>query len=163
MPNIIKDGKIIDDNWILVEDTEISDITALPEGNLILPLAVFQNLESALKDKHVGVWLNSDEAPSAIETQCKTLPLIAINFPAFADGRGYSYANVLRVQYGYTGELRAIGDVLKDQLSFYKRVGFNSYALREDQNTEQALQHFADFTQPYQAAFDNDKPLFQQR
>ncbi|NRB42607.1 MAG: DUF934 domain-containing protein, partial [Pseudomonadales bacterium] len=151
MPNIIKDGSIAADSWVLVEDAEITDVAALPAGDLILPLAVFQALAPQLTDRTMGVWLNSDEAPLAIKEQCRTLPLIAINFPAFADGRGYSYANVLRAQYGFEGELRAIGDVLKDQLSYMKRVGFNSFALRDDQNLEESLKHFADFSKPYQA------------
>ncbi len=164
MPNIIKDGNIIsDDKWVLVEDSDIGEMASLPEGDLILPLSLFQAWAHELSDRKVGVWLNSDDSPEAIKEHCPTLPLIAINFPVFADGRGYSYANILRIQYGYQGELRAIGDVLKDQLSFYKRVGFNSFALRDDQNPEEALRHFADFTQPYQAAVDNDKPLFQTR
>ena len=163
MPNIIKDGNIVANDWVLIEDAEITAVSALPSGDLILPLAVWQQLSDQLTDRKIGLWLNSDEAPMVIQQQCKDLPLIAINFPAFADGRGYSYANVLRVQYGYEGELRAIGDVLKDQLSYMKRVGFNSYDLRDDQNMEEALKHFADFSKPYQAAVDNDKPLFAQR
>ena len=163
MPNIIKDGNIVADNWVVVEDAEINSVAALPTGDLLLPLNVWQALSAELKDRNVGVWLNSDDSPLALKEHCASLPLIAINFPAFADGRGYSYANVLRTQCGYKGELRAIGDVLKDQLTFMKRVGFNSFAIRSDLKLEEALQHFSDFSKPYQAANDNDKPLFAQR
>ena len=164
MPNIIKDGVVLADDWIIVADKDIEDVSQLPaDGKLILPLQVWQKLNAGLMERITGIWLDSDEAPAPIQEVCKALPLIAINFPAFADGRGYSYANVLRIQYGYEGELRAIGDVLKDQLSYMKRVGFNSFDMRDDQNLEQALNHFADFSKPYQAAVDNDKPLFAQR
>jgi uncharacterized protein (DUF934 family) len=163
MPKIIKDEHITDDNWVLVSDSEISQAADLPAGDLLLPLAVYKALHSELGDRQLAVWLNSDEAPSELEGLEKTLPLIAINFPAFADGRGYSYAHILREQLGFTGELRAIGDVLKDQLYYMKRVGFNSFAMRDDQNLEEALNHLHDFTTPYQAAVDRKTPLFAQR
>lgn len=163
MPNIIKDGALVDDSWVLVSSTDISDTSALPEGNLILPLGVWQQLKNSLEDRNVGVWLNSDEPPEAIREECRQLPLIAINFPVFGDGRGYSYAHVLRAQYGFDGELRAIGDVLKDQLFYMKRCGFNSFAMREDQKLEEALNHFSDFSKPYQAAADQPHPLFLNR
>lgn len=162
MPNIIKDAAIVEDNWQLVTDKE-ADIASLPEGDLLLPLSLWQQAKDQLADRKLGVWLDSNELPEAIKDACNSLALIAINFPAFADGRGYSYASVLRVQYGYEGELRAIGDVLKDQLFYMKRVGFNSFAMREDQDLETALKHFSDFSKPYQAATDNPEPLFQQR
>ena len=160
MPNIIKDSAVIEDNWVLVSDAEINDAANLPEGDLILPLNVFKALHSTLSNRTIAVWLNSDEAPGDLDGFQKTLPLIAINFPVFADGRGYSYAHTFREQLGFTGELRAIGDVLKDQLSFMKRVGFNSFAMREDQNLEDALNHLNDFSTPYQAAVDKKIPLY---
>ena len=164
MPKIIKNAELVEDSWILVNDKEISNAADLPsEGELILPLSVWQATAKDLADRTVAVWLDSDEAPEAIKDVCNDFPLIAINFPAFADGRGYSYANVLRIQYGYTGELRAIGDVLRDQLFYMKRVGFNSFAMREDQKLEEAIANLADFTRSYQAAHDNPEPLFQKR
>ena len=87
--------------------------------------------------------------------------LIAVNFPRFVDGRGYSIA-LLRERYGYSGELRAIGDVLPDQLQFMKRCGFDAFALRPDKDaTKAARLNF--FSQTYQAAADTDVPLFRRR
>lgn len=167
MPKIIKNSAIADDSWILVSDTEITAVSDLPTGDLILPLAVWQTLNSELTDRinnnSIGVWLNSDEAPEPIGDVCQQLPIIAINFPVFADGRGYSYAQLLRSQYGYEGELRAIGDVLLDQLFYMKRSGFSSFAMREDQKLDEAISHLNDFNEMYQAAIDNPKPLFQRR
>ena len=160
MPNIIKDAAIVADSWITVEDIEIDNTSTLPTGDLILPLPVWQKLAHQLSDRNIGVWLNSSDLPELIKSECKTLPIIAINFPAFADGRGYSYAHVLRAQYNYEGELRAIGDVLLDQLFYMKRSGFNSFAMRADQNLEKCLQYFNEFTQPYQAAADQEEPSF---
>lgn len=163
MPNIIKDHTITNDTWTLINDVAINSADQLPAGDLILPLALWQQLKPELKSRKLGIWLNSDEPPEALKQECQDMALIAINFPAFADGRGYSYATILRAQYHYTGELRAIGDVLKDQLSYMARVGFNSFAMREDQKLEEALNHLADFSVTYQAAIDNPQPLFQAR
>lgn len=163
MPKIIKNETVTDDNWVLVSDAEITEATQLPEGDLILPLTVFKALSTELKSRKIAVWLNSDEAPQELAGAEQSLALIAINFPAFADGRGYSYAHTLREQLGFTGDLRAIGDILKDQLSYLKRVGFTSFAMRDDQNIEEALGHLNDFNTPYQAAVDRKTPLFAQR
>jgi uncharacterized protein (DUF934 family) len=86
-----------------------------------------------------------------------------VNFPKFADGRGYSTARLLRERYGYHGEIRAIGDVLHDQLFFMKRCGFDAYAVRADKDIEAALAGFDDFSDAYQAAVDQPQPLFRRR
>ena len=91
------------------------------------------------------------------------LALIAVDFPAFKDGRGYSTAWLLRSRYGWTGELRAIGDVLRDQMFFYKRVGFNAYAVREDKDIEEALIGLNDFSDVYSGSIDQPIPLFRRR
>ncbi|MEK6293743.1 MAG: DUF934 domain-containing protein, partial [Paraburkholderia tropica] len=91
------------------------------------------------------------------------IALIAIDFPVFRDGRGYSIARLLRERYGYKGEIRAIGDVLRDQLRFYERCGFDAYALRADKDIHDALKAFTEFTVQYQGAFDEPSPLFRRR
>ena len=94
----------------------------------------------------VGVWLDSHEGPEAIAGDIERFAVIAVNFPKFADGRGYSTARLLRERYGYVGEVRAIGDVLRDQLYFLQRCGFDSFALRADQPPEEALAAFHDYS-----------------
>jgi uncharacterized protein (DUF934 family) len=163
MHKIIKNAAVVDDNWVIITDTEIESTSDLPNGNLVLPLSVWDNLASQLGDRNIGVWINSHESVADIKDMCNTLPIIAINFPIFSDGRGYSYAHVLRAQYGYKGELRAIGDVLMDQLFYMKRCGFDSFAMREDQKLDIAIKHLSDFNVTYQAAIDNNKPLFRRR
>lgn len=91
------------------------------------------------------------------------LELICLEFPAFADGRAYSQARLLRERYGYQKDLRATGDVLLDQLFLMKRCGFSSFALRDDQNPERCLQAFATFSNSYQPATDQQLPLFKRR
>ena len=89
-----------------------------------------------------------------------TLPLIAVDFPNFADGRGYSIAYQLRARQGFEGELRAIGDVLRDQLFYMQRVGFNAFATRPDRSIDDALKGLTDFSDTYQTSWDQKTPLF---
>ena len=86
-----------------------------------------------------------------------------VNFPQFTDGRGYSIARLLRERYGWRGELRAIGDVLRDQLFYLSRCGFDAFALRDDQDPHAALTAFDDFSEAYQASVERPQPLFRRR
>ncbi len=85
--------------------------------------------------------------------------MIAIEFPIYRDGRGYSQARILRDRYSYEGELRAVGDVLKDQMFYLHRVGFNAFEVRADRSIEDALKSLKDFSVTYQPAVDNPLPL----
>jgi uncharacterized protein (DUF934 family) len=111
----------------------------------------------------IGVWLAPDSEPADIVEDFDKIALVAVDFPVFRDGRGYSTARLLRERYGYKGEIRAIGDVLRDQLRFYERCGFNAYALRADKDIHDALKAFTEFTVQYQGAFDDPSPLFRRR
>lgn len=97
-----------------------------------------------------GVWLQPDDPFEALLPDLDRLPLIAVHFPVFTDGRGYSVARLLRDRHGYRGELRAVGDVLRDQLYFLRRCGFDAFALRADQDPERALQALEDYSVSYQ-------------
>lgn len=154
MPNIIKDSSVIEDQWTLVE----KDAESAPSGKAILPLALWNATESRAE---FGLWLDSDEAPEQIESDFANLEVIAINFPAFADGRGFSYGRELR-EKGFKGELRAIGGFMRDQLFFLKRCGFNAFELTNN-DQEKALDSLNDFTHNYQAAVDQEHPLFKRR
>lgn len=158
---VILGNEIVDNEWTIIEDAEFSIENIVDGQKTILPVSIWlANKETLSSNNQIGVWLNSDEEASLIGDDCKSLPVICINFPAFADGRGYSYARQLRDTYGFEGELRAIGDVLKDQLFFYARCGFNSYAMREDRDLNDALTSLNDFSQVYQGAADNKAPGF---
>ena len=86
--------------------------------------------------------------------------VIAVDFPKFSDGRSYSIAYNLRVRLGYTGELRAIGDVLRDQLFYMQRVGFDAFEPRPDRKIEDAIKGLSDFSEFYQKSVDQKLPLF---
>lgn len=101
-----------------------------------------------------GVLLENTDDPRALVDAFDKLALIAVRFPKFTDGRGYSIARELR-RLGWKGELRAVGDVLRDQLFYMTRCGFDAFALRADQDPQTALTAFSDFTAPYQPAMDD--------
>lgn len=164
MQRLIKDGAIIHDDWKLL-DKEIDSASKLPPGNIIVPLQLWlQNkTEIEQRDTAVGIWLDSDQPPRLLEGDIDSLALIAINFPVFSDGRGYSYARELREHYHYSGEIRAIGDVLRDQLFYLQRCGFDAFLLRSDKDAELALASFDDFSDSYQAAVHQTQPLFLRR
>jgi uncharacterized protein (DUF934 family) len=109
------------------------------------------------------VWLETDADPAAIAPDLARFDVIAVRFASATDGRGYSLARLLRERHGYRGELRAIGDVLRDQLFYLSRCGFDTFALRADQNPGQALSAFDDFSEAYQASVGQPVPLFRRR
>ena len=109
------------------------------------------------------MWLDANEGPEALAGDVQRFPLLAVNFPKFGDGRGYSIARLLRERYGFKGELRAIGDVLHDHLFFMEQCGFDAFALREDQDAQEALSVFGTFSDSYQASVLRPVPLFRRR
>lgn len=163
MREIIKDKQVVQDDWTIlqVQEGESPDSVAIASGKIIVPLAVWQAQRSIIGTRSdVGVWLASDERPETLKNDIAALPIIAVDFPKFADGRGYSIAYNLRARLGFTGELRAIGDVLRDQLFYMQRVGFNAFATRPDRNIHDALKGLTDFSDSYQTSWDQKTPLF---
>ncbi|KZB70364.1 MULTISPECIES: DUF934 domain-containing protein [Thalassospira] len=125
---IVKNDSLIEQEWITV-DAE-GDLPSSDE-NLIVPLARFKEERDSLLGRNggLGVQLNPGDAPEDLADDLDRLSIITVNFPAYTDGRGYSYARVLRERMGFTGELRAVGDVLRDQILYMHRCGFDSYDL----------------------------------
>lgn len=164
MQQLIKGDALVKETWhLLPADTTLEGLSN--SDDLIVPLDLWLEHSHALKarDGGLGVWLNSDEEVEAIADDLEHFQVVALNFPVFSDGRSYSNARLLRDRYGYKGEVRAIGDVLRDQLFLMKRCGFDAYVIREDRNAEEALQSLKDFTEVYQAATDQPQPLFRRR
>lgn len=142
--------------------------TVIPStGKVLVPLSVYlvrkTELASRVASKELGVWLATHEVLenlAAVETDLNVFPLIAVFVERFADGRIFSIGNLLRTRYGFKNTLRAFGDVLRDQLFFLKRSGYDSYLIRADRSAEDALHSLKDFTQPYQGAVDNAQPVW---
>ncbi|MFY9328322.1 MAG: DUF934 domain-containing protein [Georgfuchsia sp.] len=163
MADIIKDREIIADDWIVIRlaEGETATAIALPEGKLIVPLAVWQLRRDELSKRGtLGIWLSDSEGPELIADDLEYFEVVAIDFPKFSNGRGYSSASLLRTRYSYRGELRAIGDVLRDQMFYLLRVGFNAIALRPDRSIQDALNALNDFSVTYQTSTDETQPLF---
>jgi uncharacterized protein (DUF934 family) len=163
MAQIIRHRAVIRDNWQLLEQGSAG---ALPfNGDVIVPLSLWASERDALRFRlgRIGVWLEADADPETIAPDLAHFDLIAIRFASFTDGRGYSLARLLRERYDYRGELRAIGDVLRDQLFYLARCGFDAFALRADQDPARALSALADFSEAYQASVERPQPLFRRR
>ena len=160
---IIRDGAIVTDEWTLVSADTPAE--ALPAGKIIVPLAIWNAQREMIlaRGLPVGVWLESSDGPTAISGVLAHFAVIAVNFPKFTDGRGFSIATLLRSRYGFRGELRAVGDVLRDQLFYMRRAGFNSFALRADKNIVDALGALRDFSENYQSDVNQPVPLFRRR
>jgi uncharacterized protein (DUF934 family) len=163
MREIIKDKAVVNDDWTVLRlnKEESPETFVVPSGKFLIPLKVWLAQQQTLQDCHpLGIWLGSDENPAALKDVITKFSVIAVDFPKFTDGRGYSIAYQLRSQLGYTGELRAIGDVLRDQLFYMQRVGFNAFEVRAERNIHDALKGLSDFSQTYQTAWDQKFPLF---
>ena len=167
MPNsatqIIKNKAIVSDDWTVLHlsEEQTPECVAVADGKVIVPLKVWQAQKATLQGRpDLGVWLASDERPEVLKGEVDQFSVIAVDFPKFADGRGYSIAYNLRARLGYTGELRAIGDVLRDQMFYMQRVGFDAFAPRADRSIEDALKGLSDFSEKYQTSWDEKSPLF---
>jgi uncharacterized protein (DUF934 family) len=167
MTKIIKNRQAVADDYTLLKlaEGETVEAVTLPAGAALVPLAVWaaRKAELLARGTAVGVWLDAGEGPEALAEDLDKLSVIGVNFPKFVDGRGYSTARLLRERYDYRGEIRAIGEVLQDQLFLMARCGFDAFALRADKSIEKALGAFETFKTPYQAAVDQTQPLFRRR
>jgi uncharacterized protein (DUF934 family) len=163
---IIKGHEVVEDDWAVLrlEDGESPDAVAVREGTVIVPLTVWLAQRESLSARaQLGVWIGAGERPDELKGDLDKFALVAVDFPRFTDGRGYSIAYNLRMRLGYKGELRAIGDVLRDQLFAMHRVGFDAYATREDRNIHDALKGLTVFSEVYQASVDVKAPLFRRQ
>ena len=168
MAQLIKDNMIAADTWQTLEigPDETPESVTLPSGDVIFPAAVWlaRRTEIISANKRIGLLLKGDDRVEDIAGDLDYFIVIAIDFPKFVDGRGYSTASLLRQRYHYEGELRAVGDVLHDQLFFLKRVGFDAYALKSDKNAAQAVaKGFSTFSDAYQTSADQPQPRFRRR
>ena len=163
MPLLIKERMIVEDRWTLLRNA--ASLADVPIGvPVIVPLPLWQAEHDVLAGCNaVGVWLKPSDDPTELAGDIAQLPLIAIDFPKFTDGRGYSGARLLREKYRFRGELRAIGDVLRDQLYYLRQCGFDAFVLRADVKLADAIAGLDDFSDNYQATVLRPVPLFRRR
>lgn len=160
---LIKNNALVNDEWTVLRlhEGEAADRVTVPAGKVIVPLPVWNCQHEALQGrKELGLWLASFERAEDIPDDIHRFPVIGVDFHKYTDGRGYTLAYRLRKQMGFRGELRAMGDVLHDQLFYMKRVGFDAFAVRADKDAVAAMAGFADFSLSYQASADTDAPLY---
>src|SRR5688500_17276846 len=145
MATIIKDRNVAADSWQRLEFGADGGLPAIPPaGDLIVPLALWRAARQALiaRPGRRGLWVNGDEEPAAFVDDLQHFGVVAVNFPNFGDGRGYSLATLLRKRYGYQGELRAIGDIFRDHLFYLSSCGFDAFVLRKGEDPQEALAAF---------------------
>lgn len=169
MGNIVRGTSVSSETWPLLDEAALRAAAASRGGpageptGVLVSLALWRNARDACDalraSTRVGILLKNTDDPALLAD----IELIAIEFPRFTDGRGYSIARLLRGRYGYRGELRAVGDIMRDQIFYLTRVGFDAFALRDDQDPQVALTASADFSVAYQASSDQPVPLFRRR
>ncbi len=153
---LIKDSELVSDPWVTLPDEE-----TLPEGaSVIVGLERWQAERETLikRNAPLGLRLRSDQPPEDIAQDVERFQVIALEFPRFGDGRAYSYARLLRERYGYRGELRAVGNVLRDQALFMRRCGFDAFEVAEDSALEGWREALGEISVFYQPTADGRSP-----
>lgn len=166
MPDrIIRGRRVENDLWKTVGVQADEDLSLLPGGPILVPLALWKARREELlaRGAPVGVWLKPDDEPADLAADLDRLAQVAVHFPKFGDGRGFSTGALLRTRYAYRGELRAFGDIGRDHLFYLARCGFDVFRLADQRDPDDALAAFNDFSLRYQGSVDDPLPLFRKR
>jgi len=157
MQRLLRSGRLEQDQHRYLEAGQ----SVPPDGLVLVPGSTWTALTTDLQDsKRVGVWMNVDEEPETIAAGLDRVPVLAIRFPAFNDGRGLSLAVLLRTRYRYLGELRAIGAVHEDLTHYLLRCGFDTILFPEGRNLATALRWSSAMIDYYQASVVEPLPAF---
>jgi uncharacterized protein (DUF934 family) len=144
---VIKDKQIIDDSW-----SYVADEAELKDGDISVSLARWKNDKQQLlaANGRIGVRIGPADSVEDIAADLKDIQLVELDFPAFADGRLFSHAWLLRGRYNYQGEIRATGHFMRDQVFYLSRVGVNAFNLEKTEDLPVALSNLNDFSVNYQ-------------
>jgi uncharacterized protein (DUF934 family) len=153
---LIKSGAYTQDTY-----APVADDAALPDGPVLVSLARFQKDREALlaRNTPVGVKLQSSENPENLGADVNHFSLVALEFPKFRDGRAFSWARILRTRMGFTGEVRAVGDFLFDQVNYQNRVGFDAWEVPDHFTIEMFNRALAEMTNVYQPSADGKRTI----
>jgi len=153
---LIKSGAYAQDSY-----APVADDAALPDGAVLVSLPRFQKERGALLERNtpIGVKLQAHENPEILGDDVSRLSLIALEFPKFRDGRAFSWARVLRTRLGFTGEIRAVGDFLYDQVNYQRRVGFDAWEVPDHFTVEMFQRAVSEMTNVYQPSTDSKKTI----
>lgn len=153
LPVLLVDGSVVDNTYQM-----ISESGEVPQGDVVITAMQLDQLDQIVGKK--ALLVTADTSPEDHEFPLQSFDTIFIEFAGFNDGRGYSFAALLRRQ-GFTGDLRAIGDVFKDVLNYLKRSGFNSFVVKEGKDIIEAAKGLDDFKTPYQSSTAVSQPHYQ--
>ena len=145
---LVRDGRIVADQWTLIEEGE-------SRPGAIAPLAAWRAAPEG-----AGVWLEGDAEVEEVASEILEAPVVAVRFPAFADGRGLSFGALLRSRYRYAGELRAFGEIIPDLTAYMLRCGFNAFVLADKRQAEVAIACMKRMSDHYQASVQAPVPPF---
>ena len=157
---LLRDGIIVNDSWTL-----LAAVDAIPQtGYVVVSLDRFVSDRGVLFacDGPIGVRLTSDQSPQLIAGYLEKLSIVQLEFPVFTDGRAYSYARLLH-RLGFSGEIRAVGNILRDQYLNLKRCGFDGFELKEGVTEEDWVASTSSFLAPYQVAHGKAKSIMSLR
>jgi uncharacterized protein (DUF934 family) len=149
---LIKHDALVHDPWVAAGDEGPLPV----EAHVIVTLERWQDARAHLlaRNGRLGIRLRSDQPPALIAEDLDRFDLIALEFPQFKDGRAYSHARLLRARYGFTGELRAVGNVLRDQLVFMQRCGFDAFEVADERALDGWRRATREISVRYQPATD---------
>lgn len=159
MRKIILDRDLADDRWIYLG----ADDAVPADGDVAVPLARFVADAASLLARHggrLGVRIDPGEGVAELVPHLDRIALVCVNFPTFHDGRGLSYARELRERHRYSGEIRAVGDVIRDVVHGMYRCGINSFDVKEGQSIVEALNALDDFSTAYQGDVYDARPVY---
>jgi uncharacterized protein (DUF934 family) len=158
---LIKDGQPATDAFIHVADGEALP----PEGPIIIGLARWQEERGLIEPRNtpIGLRLKPNDAVEQIVGDLDRIAVVALEFPKFNDGRAMSQARLLRERYGYRGEIRATGKVLRDLLLFMHRCGFDAFEVADTITADIVAKSLAEFDVFYQPAADGSESVIQRR
>ncbi|RKP47817.1 DUF934 domain-containing protein [Pararobbsia silviterrae] len=167
----LDDGRptIVENRWTLVRDAaQATERIAQGRPALeraILPVDIYLGALDAHADLmlETGAWIPPEADVESWATRLAGAPVIAVDFPSFRDGRGLSIGVMVRTRYGFKGELLAIGDVLRDQLEYMRRCGFDAFWVRADKRVEDAIKGFSELSVRYQGIVGDPTPSFRRR
>ena len=157
---LIRNGTVVrEDRWVgLADDQEMADLKRADA--IIVSLARWARDRDALLALdlelgiRLGIRLGADQSPAMIAADLPHVALVALEFPAFKDGRAFTYARLLRERYGFTGEVRATGNVLRDQFQFMVRCGFDAFEAEKESDAKAWLAASQDISVLYQPTGD---------
>lgn len=151
---VVKNKQVTEDGWHVLTGNELPE-----DGDFLVGLESWNRGNFGQRNGKVGLVLRSGDDVTTIE-RLNSAPLVAIEFPKFTDGRGYSMARLLRSRLNYKGELRAVGNVLRDNLLFMQRCGFDAFVLQPGKDIERSVSAFDELPERYQADAIEQQPLF---